>query len=144
MANKRGLRFLPLQRMQGHKRRYWGMDGREFSLLILFCNVVFVFQLPDLSQQSQRDPKRTEAEKTEDPEAEMKEEDYLFSTEELTESEKRRLNQKNTNRDVDVAKEEDEWKNRCHTAEEQTREVRLGGDPADCCVCEVGCRTVLS
>lgn len=87
-----------------------------------------------MSKQSHRDLKKREAEKLKDSKAEVKEEAYLFSTEELTESEKRGLNNKRTIRDVDVAKEEDERKRRCHMAEEKTRKVRLRSDAPDCCV----------
>lgn len=115
--------------MQGHKRCYWGMDGFELSLLF-FCNAVFFFQLPDRNKQPHKDLKKKEAEKLEESEAEMKEEGYLFSTEELTESEKRGLNYKRTHSAVDVAKEEDERKKRFHMAEDNTRKVRLRGQPA--------------
>lgn len=85
-----------------------------------------------MSKRSHRDVKKRGAEKLEYSGAEVKEEAYLFSTEELTESEKRGLNNKRTIRDVDLDKEEDERKKRCHMAEEKTRKVRLRGDAPDC------------
>lgn len=80
-----------------------------------------------MSKQPHRDLKKREEEK---------EEDYLFTTEELTEAEKRGLTYKRTVTDVDVAKGEDERRNRCHMGEEKSRKVRRGHTP-DCCVCEL-------
>lgn len=76
-------------------------------------------QLPNVSKQSLK----REAEPLEDSEAERREEDHLFSTEELTEIEKRRLKHKRFHRDVDAAKSEDERTGRCCVVEEKTRKV---------------------
>lgn len=73
-----------------------------------------------MSKQSPKSPKKRKAEKLQDSGAEVKEKDYLFSTEDLTEIEKRRLNHKRILRDA----EEDERKSTCHMEEEKTRKVR--------------------
>ncbi|TWW60894.1 hypothetical protein D4764_05G0009840 [Takifugu flavidus] len=83
-----------------------------------------------MSKYPKKDLKKKEAEKMEVSEAEIKGEDYryLFSTEELTESEKRQLN-KRTVRELAkdstkaAAKEDEERKNRCHMPEEKIRKV---------------------
>lgn len=77
--------------------------------------------------------KKREAEKLEDLEAEIKDEEYLFSTEELTERERKELLYKRTLRDLAKdyktagAKEEEERKNRYYMPEENRRKVRMGG-----------------
>lgn len=77
--------------------------------------------------------KKREAEKLEDLEAEIKDEEYLFSTEELTERESKELLYKRTLRDLAKdykkagAKEEEERKNRYYMPEEIRRKVRMGG-----------------
>lgn len=92
---------------------------------------VFLFQLPELRKRSRREYlKKREAEKLEDLEAEIKDEEYLFSTEELTEREQKELLYKRTLRDLAKdykkagAKEEEERKNRYYMPEERRRKVR--------------------
>uniref|UniRef100_H3D255 RNA helicase n=1 Tax=Tetraodon nigroviridis TaxID=99883 RepID=H3D255_TETNG len=84
--------------------------------------------LPELRKRSRRDYlKKREAEKLEDLEAEIKDEEYLFSTEELTERERKELLYKRTLRDLAKdykkagAKEEEERKNRYYMPEETRR-----------------------
>lgn len=93
-------------------------------------------QLPELRKRSRRDYlKKREAEKLEDLEAEIKDEEYLFSTEELTERERKELMYKRTLRDLAKdykkagAKEEEERKNRYYMPEENRRKVRGRGLP---------------
>lgn len=92
------------------------------------------WQLPELRKHSRREYlKKREAEKLEDLEAEIKDEEYLFSTEELTERERKELLYKRTLRDLAKdykkagAKEEEERKNRYYMPEENRRKVRMGG-----------------
>lgn len=88
-------------------------------------------QLPELRKHSRREYlKKREAEKLEDLEAEIKDEEYLFATEELTERERKELMYKRTLRDLAKdykkagAKEEEERKNRYYMPEEIRRKVR--------------------
>lgn len=73
--------------------------------------------------------KKREAEKLEDLEAEIKDEEYLFSAEELTERERKDLDYKRTLRDLAKdykkagAKEQEERKNRYYMPEENRRKV---------------------
>lgn len=90
-----------------------------------------------MSKQPHRDVTKREEEKQQEG-VEVKEEDYLFTTEELTETEKRSLNYRRTVKDVDVAKEEDERRNRCHLGEDKSRKVpHTHTHTPDCCVCEL-------
>uniref|UniRef100_A0A674N3V6 RNA helicase n=1 Tax=Takifugu rubripes TaxID=31033 RepID=A0A674N3V6_TAKRU len=89
--------------------------------------------VPELRKYSRREYlKKREAEKLEDLEAEIKDEEYLFSTEELTERERKELLYKRTLRDLAKdykkagAKEEEERKNRYYMPEENRRKVRMG------------------
>lgn len=98
-------------------------DGRCASSL---------FQLPELRKHSRREYlKKREAEKLEDLEAEIKDEEYLFASEELTEREKKELLYKRTLRDLAKdykkagAKEEEERKNRYYMPEERRRKVGM-------------------
>lgn len=91
-------------------------------------------QLPELRKYSRREYlKKREAEKLEDLEAEIKDEEYLFSTEELTERERKELLYKRTLRDLAKdykkagAKEEEERKNRYYMPEEKRSKVRMRG-----------------
>ncbi|TWW80013.1 pre-mRNA-splicing factor ATP-dependent RNA helicase DHX16 [Takifugu flavidus] len=84
--------------------------------------------VPELRKYSRREYlKKREAEKLEDLEAEIKDEEYLFSTEELTERERKELLYKRTLRDLAKdykkagAKEEEERKNRYYMPEENRR-----------------------
>ncbi|XP_031610135.1 pre-mRNA-splicing factor ATP-dependent RNA helicase DHX16 [Oreochromis aureus] len=84
--------------------------------------------LPELRKQSRRDYlKKRESEKLEDLEAEIMDDEYLFSTEELTEREKKELEYKRTIRDLAKdykkagAKEQEERKNRYYMPEENRR-----------------------
>lgn len=105
------------------------------SVLPNFVISIFPWQLPELRKRSRRDYlKKREAEKLEDLEAEIKDEEYLFSTEELTERERKELLYKRTLRDLAKdykkagAKEEEERKNRYYMPEEKRRKVRgMGG-----------------
>lgn len=88
-----------------------------------------------MRKRSRRDYlKKREAEKLEDLEAEIKDEEYLFSTEDLTEREQKELLYKRTLRDLAKdykkagAKEEEERKNRYYMPEEKRTKVRgMGG-----------------
>ncbi len=77
--------------------------------------------------------KKREAEKLEDLEAEIVDDEYLFTTEELTEREKKELEYKRTLRDLAKeykkagAKEQEERKNRYYMPEEKRRKVGKGG-----------------
>lgn len=89
-------------------------------------------QLPELRKQSRWDYlKKREEEKLEDLEAEIKDDEYLFSTEELTEREKRELDYKRNLRDLAKeykkagAKEQEERKNRYYMPEEKRKKVRM-------------------
>lgn len=82
--------------------------------------------LPELRKRSRWDYlKKREMEKMEDLEADIKDDEYLFSTEELTEREKRDLDYKRTLRDLAKdykkagAKEQEERKNRYYMPEEK-------------------------
>lgn len=107
------------------------------SVLFNFVISIFPCQLPELRKRSRRDYlKKREAEKLEDLEAEIKDEEYLFSTEELTERERKELLYKRTLRDLAKdykkagAKEEEERKNRYYIPEEKRRKVRVTGTPS--------------
>uniref|UniRef100_A0AAQ6AC30 RNA helicase n=1 Tax=Amphiprion ocellaris TaxID=80972 RepID=A0AAQ6AC30_AMPOC len=87
--------------------------------------------LPELRKRSRWEYlKKREAEKLEDLEAEIIDEEYLFATDELTEREKRDLEYKRTLRDLAKdykkagAKEQEERKNRYYMPEEKRRKVR--------------------
>lgn len=89
-------------------------------------------QLPELRKQSRWEYlKKREEEKLEDLEAEIKDDEYLFSTEELTEREKRELDYKRNLRDLAKeykkagAKEQEERKNRYYMPEEKRNKVRI-------------------
>lgn len=75
--------------------------------------------------------KKREAEKLEDLEAEIHDEEYLFSKEEMTEREKKELDYKRTLRDLAKdykkagAKEQEERKNRYYMPEENRSKVRM-------------------
>ncbi|KAM9353294.1 pre-mRNA-splicing factor ATP-dependent RNA helicase DHX16 [Symphorus nematophorus] len=82
--------------------------------------------LPELRKRSRREYlKKREAEKLEDLEAEIKDDEYLFSTDELTERERKELEYKRTLRDLAQdykkagAKEQEERKNRYYMPEEK-------------------------
>uniref|UniRef100_A0AAQ5YG59 Pre-mRNA-splicing factor ATP-dependent RNA helicase DHX16 n=1 Tax=Amphiprion ocellaris TaxID=80972 RepID=A0AAQ5YG59_AMPOC len=84
--------------------------------------------LPELRKRSRWEYlKKREAEKLEDLEAEIIDEEYLFATDELTEREKRDLEYKRTLRDLAKdykkagAKEQEERKNRYYMPEEKRR-----------------------
>ncbi|KAM6967689.1 pre-mRNA-splicing factor ATP-dependent RNA helicase DHX16 [Aplochiton taeniatus] len=87
--------------------------------------------LPELRKQSRRQYlTKREAEKLEDLEAEIKDDEYLFSNDSLTERERRELEYKRTLRDLAQdyktagAKEKEERKNRYYMPEEKrTKEV---------------------
>ncbi|KAF3692264.1 putative pre-mRNA-splicing factor ATP-dependent RNA helicase DHX16 [Channa argus] len=89
--------------------------------------------LPELRKRSRWEYlKKREAEKLEDLEAEIRDEEYLFSKEELTEREKKELSYKRTLRDLADeyktagAKEQEERKNRYYMPEEKrSKEVPL-------------------
>lgn len=90
----------------------------------------FFPQLPELRKQSRREYlKKREAEKLEDLEAEIRDDEYLFSTEELTDRERRELDYKRTLRDLAKdykkagAKEQEERKNRYYMPEEKRSKV---------------------
>lgn len=92
------------------------------------------FQLPELRKRSRWDYlKKREAEKLEDLEAEIIDDEYLFSTEELTERERKELEYKRTLRDLAKdykkagAKEHDERKNRYYMPEETRKKVGQTG-----------------
>lgn len=93
---------------------------------------LFVLQLPELRKRSRWDYlKKREAEKLEDLEAEILDEEYLFSSAELTEREKKNLEYKRTVRDLAKdykkagAKEQEERRNRYYIPEESRMKVRL-------------------
>lgn len=73
--------------------------------------------------------KKRETEKLEDLEAEIKDDEYLFSSEDLTEREKKDLHYKRTLRDLAKdykkagAKEQEERKNRYYMPEEKRSKV---------------------
>lgn len=105
--------------------------GHTINKILTQVVSIFLFQLPELRKHSRREYlKKREAEKLEDLEAEIKDEEYLFSTEELTEREKKELLYKRTLRDLAKdykkagAKEEEERKNRYYMPEERRRKVR--------------------
>lgn len=86
--------------------------------------------MPELRKRSRWEYlKKREAEKLEDLEAEIKDDEYLFSTEELTEREKKELEYKRTLRDLATdykkagAKEQEERKNRYYIPEEKRSKV---------------------
>ncbi|XP_070822733.1 pre-mRNA-splicing factor ATP-dependent RNA helicase DHX16 [Chaetodon trifascialis] len=87
--------------------------------------------LPELRKRSRWEYlKKREAEKLEDLEAEIKDDEYLFSTDDLTEREKRELEYKRTLRDLAKdykkagAREQEERKNRYYMPEEnRSKEV---------------------
>lgn len=89
--------------------------------------------MPELRKRSRWDYlKKRETEKLEDLEAEIKDDEYLFPTEELTEREKRDLDYKRTLRDLAKdykkagAKEQEERKNRYYMPEEKRSKVGSG------------------
>lgn len=89
-----------------------------------------VLQLPELRKQSRREYlKKREMEKLEDLDAEIKDDEYLFSNEVLSEREKRDLDYKRTLRDLARdykkagAKEQEERKNRYYMPEEKRSKV---------------------
>uniref|UniRef100_A0A4W6BZ23 Pre-mRNA-splicing factor ATP-dependent RNA helicase DHX16 n=1 Tax=Lates calcarifer TaxID=8187 RepID=A0A4W6BZ23_LATCA len=94
--------------------------------------------LPELRKRSRWEYlKKRESEKLEDLEAEIKDEEYLFSTDELTDREKKELEYKRTLRDLARdykkagAKEQEERKNRYYMPEEKrSKEIpmELGGE----------------
>lgn len=93
-----------------------------------------VLQLPELRKRSRWEYlKKRETEKLEDLEAEIKDDEYLFSTEELTEREKKDLDYKRTLRDLAKdykkagAKEQEERKNRYYMPEEKRSKVGSEG-----------------
>uniref|UniRef100_A0A3P8PGJ2 RNA helicase n=1 Tax=Astatotilapia calliptera TaxID=8154 RepID=A0A3P8PGJ2_ASTCA len=86
--------------------------------------------LPELRKRSRWEYlKKRESEKLEDLEAEIVDDEYLFSTEELTERERKELEYKRTIRDLAKdykkagAKEQEERKNRYYMPEENRRKV---------------------
>uniref|UniRef100_A0A8C9Y8Z8 RNA helicase n=1 Tax=Sander lucioperca TaxID=283035 RepID=A0A8C9Y8Z8_SANLU len=86
--------------------------------------------LPELRKRSRWDYlKKREAEKLEDLEAEIKDDEYLFHTDELTERERKELEYKRTLRDLAKdykkagAKEQEERKNRYYMPEEKRSKV---------------------
>uniref|UniRef100_A0A3Q1ETC8 RNA helicase n=1 Tax=Acanthochromis polyacanthus TaxID=80966 RepID=A0A3Q1ETC8_9TELE len=97
--------------------------------------------LPELRKRSRWEYlKKREAEKLEDLEAEIIDEEYLFSTDELTEREKRDLEYKRTLRDLAKdykragAKEQEERKNRYYMPEEKRmpqRDLELEETPME-------------
>lgn len=93
-----------------------------------------VLQLPELRKRSRWEYlKKRETEKMEDLEADIKDDEYLFSTEELTEREKKDLDYKRTLRDLAKdykkagAKEQEERKNRYYMPEEKRSKVSSEG-----------------
>jgi len=97
--------------------------------------------------------KKREAEKLEDLEAEIIDDEYLFHTEELTEREKKELDYKRTLRDLAKdykkagVKEHEERKNRYYMPEEKrnkvdTRPVAYGHSSHVLRVCWFGCSTL--
>lgn len=90
--------------------------------------------MPELRKRSRWDYlKKREAEKLEDLEAEIIDDEYLFSTDELTAREKKELEYKRTLRDLAKdykkagAKEHEERKNRYYMPEEIRSKVDLRG-----------------
>lgn len=88
--------------------------------------------MPELRKRSRWEYlKKREAEKLEDLEAEIKDEEYLFSTDELTERESKELEYKRKLRDLASeykkagAKEHEERKNRYYMPEEKRNKVQL-------------------
>lgn len=86
--------------------------------------------MPELRKRSRWDYlKKREAEKLEDLEAEIKDDEYLFHTDELTERERKELEYKRTLRDLAKdykkagAKEQEERKNRYYMPEEKRSKV---------------------
>lgn len=90
--------------------------------------------MPELRKRSRWEYlQKREAEKLDDLEAEIADDEYLFSTEELTEREKRDLEYKRTLRDLARdykkagAKEKEERKNRYYMPEEKRSKVWVWG-----------------
>lgn len=90
------------------------------------------FQLPELRKQSRRQYlSKREQEKLEDLEAEIVDEEYLFSTENLTDRERKDLDYKRKVRDLAQeykkagAKEQEERKNRYYMPEEKRNKVAI-------------------
>uniref|UniRef100_A0A7N8WLK4 Pre-mRNA-splicing factor ATP-dependent RNA helicase DHX16 n=1 Tax=Mastacembelus armatus TaxID=205130 RepID=A0A7N8WLK4_9TELE len=88
--------------------------------------------LPELRKRSRWDYlKKREAEKLEDLEEEIKDDEYLFTTDELTDREKKELEYKRTLRDLAKdykqagAKEQEERKNRYYMPEEKRSKVGM-------------------
>lgn len=93
-------------------------------------------QLPELRKRSRwQYLDKREKEKLEDLEAEIIDDEYLFSKEELTEREKRELEYKRTLRDLAKdykkagAKEQEERKNRYYMPKENRSKVRTAPPP---------------
>lgn len=89
--------------------------------------------MPELRKKSRQSYlKKREAEKLEDLEAEIKDEEYFFSLDELTERERRDLEHKRILRDLAQdykkagAKEQEERKNRYYMPEEKRLKVSFG------------------
>ncbi len=92
-------------------------------------------QLPELRKQSRRQYLgKREQEKIDDLEAEIKDEEFLFSTQKLTDKEKKHLDYKRQVRDLAQdykkagAKEKEERKNRYYMPEETRNKVGLSGE----------------
>lgn len=95
--------------------------------------MVFLLKLPELRKRSRWEYlKKREAEKLEDLEAEILDDEYLFHSEELTVRERKELDYKRTIRDLAKdyknagAKEQEERKNRYYMPEEKRRKVGFG------------------
>lgn len=103
---------------------------RSISMCANIFPLSFPLQLPELRKRSRWDYlKKREAEKLEDLEAEINDDEYLFSTDDLTEREKKELEYKRTLRDLAKdykkagAKEQEERKNRYYMPEEKRSKV---------------------
>lgn len=114
---------------------FWQLSKNQSteSLTVLKLQILSLplsLQLPELRKRSRWDYlKKREAEKLEDLEAEIRDDEYLFSSEELTEKEKKELSYKRTLRDLATdykkagAKEQEERKNRYYMPEEKRSKV---------------------
>jgi len=101
---------------------------------------VVSLQLPELRKQSRRQYlNKREQEKLEDLEAEIADEEYLFSTQKLTTKERKDLDHKRQIRDLARdykkagAKEQEERKNRYYMPEESRNKVDLRDSKWQCC-----------
>lgn len=101
-------------------------------ILHVLLTVPMCLKLPELRKKSRQSYlKKREEEKLEDLEAEIKDEEYFFSLDELTERERRDLEHKRILRDLAKdykkagAKEQEERKNRYYMPEEKRRKVKL-------------------